>query len=237
MSAKSSNSASSNNPTSTRHRLLIAVKFAAAALFVKIFLAILAEYPSYFPADFDANFLIGRRSYFYGVYSVAFYTHIISGPLALIGGSFLMLSGGRGRYRRVHRWVGRVQALLVLGLVTPSGLVMARYALAGGFAGMGLAVLSLATALCLGLAVYQARCRQFRSHQIWTTRAFILLSSPLLLRLISGAAIVMRLDTDWFYRLNAWLSWIVPLAIFEAWQHGSRKLASAPVVLYDPRTE
>jgi hypothetical protein len=204
-------------------KLLTLAKLAAAVLFVKVFLAILVEYPSYFPADFDANFLVGRESYFHGTYSVAFYTHIVSGPLALISASFLMLTGGRRAYRQAHRWVGRSQGILVLALVIPSGLVMSRYALAGPVAGLGLAMLSLATAGCVAMAVLRARARQFRVHRQWATRSFILLSSPLLLRLVSGFAIVEKLDSDWFYRLNAWLSWFVPLLAYEAWRWSRRR--------------
>ena len=203
-------------------RLRILIFLAAAALFTKVFLSILVEYRFYFPANFDAVFLIGRREYFHGPYRIAFYAHIISAPLALAGASFLMLSGGRSRYVGIHRWTGRVNSLMVLVLVVPSGLFMAFYAVAGPIAGVGLGTLSMATAVCLVLAVQNARARRFQAHQRWACRTFILLSSPLLLRVLSGAATLSQLDSNWFYRLNAWVSWLCPLIIYEAWWRSNR---------------
>jgi hypothetical protein len=65
--------------------------------------------------------------------------------------------------------------------------------------------------------LYFARTKDFRLHRRWATRCFLLLASPLLLRLIAGAAIVTHMESDWFYRLNAWLSWLIPLTIYETW--------------------
>ena len=192
--------------------------FAVGILFAKVLLSILAEYRWYFPANFDASaFLSGRRHSFLGLYRAAFYAHIISGPVAVLLGVFLMISGGRARYFTIHRLAGRLLILLVLVVVTPSGFVMARHATAGPVAAYGFASLSVATAACAAVALHYVRARKFRAHQNWATRCFLLLASPLLLRLISGATIVLQVESDWTYRLNAWVSWVIPLAIYEAW--------------------
>ena len=197
-------------------RLLIV---AASLLFVKTFVAILVEYRWYFPPDFEASaFLTGRRESFRGIYPAAFYTHLVSGPLALVFGVMLMLTGGRPRFRTLHRLAGRGQMLLVLLAVVPSGLVMAAEAYSGPIAGCGFAALSLATGACALAAIWHARARCFASHRLWASRCFVLLGSPLLLRIVAGATIVTGIESEWTYRLNAWLSWLVPLAIFEAWR-------------------
>ncbi len=190
---------------------------AAALLFAKVFVSILAQYRFYFPADFESDFLSLRRDIFHGLYRVAFYAHIISAPIALLNGLFLIVSGEVGRYRKIHRWVGRLLAMLVLGFVSPSGLVMAAHAPAGPIAGAGLASLAIGTAGSLIMAVRHARQRRFRMHQRWATRCFVLLCSSLLLRMITGVVIVLQLDPDANDRLNPWLSWLVPLACYEAW--------------------
>jgi hypothetical protein len=206
---------------------------AAAVLFAKVLVSILLEYRWYFPADFDSSaFLNGRRNSFFGIYRAAFYAHIISGPVAVVLGLFLMVSGGRARYRHIHRPAGRLQMLIVLAVVLPSGLVMARQAFAGPIAAYGFASLSVATAACAAVALYCVRARNFRSHQRWATRCFLLLASPLLLRLVAGAVIVMQLESEWSYRLNAWLSWIIPLAVYEVWW---RRSASSNWKLALPR--
>ncbi len=212
-------------------RLRSIVLFAAAALFLKVFLSILYEYRSYFPADFDSAFLSGRRDSFYGPYCVAFYAHIISSPVSLIAAMFLLFSGRLSQQGGIHRYAGRLQAVIVLAVVAPSGLFMSMYAFAGPVAGAGLATLSIATAGCLVFAVRDARLRRFSAHRRWASRCCILLVSPLLLRLISGAAIVSQLDSDWFYRLNAWFSWLAPLLIYETCRWFGNTRACAPTRL------
>lgn len=193
----------------------------AGLLFAKAFLSILYQYRFYFPADFESDFLIVRREWFHGIYRSAFYAHIVSAPVALLAGLFLVVSGPNRRYRHLHRLAGRCLAVLVFAFVSPSGLIMAAYAPAGMFAGAGLATLDVGTAYCLIMAIRQARLRQFRSHQRWAMRCFILLCSPLLLRLTTGFVIVMQLDPDWNDRLNPWISWLIPLVIHEIRLHVS----------------
>lgn len=186
-------------------------------LFAKAFLSILYQYRFYFPADFESDFLIVRRDWFHGVYRSAFYAHIVSAPVALLAGLFLVVSGPNRRYRHLHRLVGWFLAVLVFAFVSPSGLVMAAYAPAGMFAGTGLAALATGTSVSLIMAIRGARDGRIEIHQRWAMRCFILLCSPLLLRLITGFVIVIRLDPDWNDRINPWLSWLFPLVGFEFW--------------------
>ncbi len=183
----------------------------------RVLSGIIFEYRLYFPANFEAAFLIGREESFTPVYAAAFYTHILSGPPAILLAAFLIGSGGRARLRLWHRWAGRALGLLIFAALLPSGLVMATQALAGFIAGAGFAALAIATAVCAAAAIASARARRFAPHQRWAGRTFMLLVSPLLLRVISGVLIVTGADSETAYCLNAWLSWLVPLMIYEAW--------------------
>ena len=198
-------------------------KIAAILVFflcAKVFVSILYEYRWYFPADFvRANFLLDRQDYFYGTYSAAFYTHIISGPIALLIGAFLVWSGTRQRFRRLHRLAGRIQLPLVVLLVVPSGMVMATKALTGPIAGAGFMVLAALTAGSMVATVQFARAGKLKLHRQWATRSFLLLCSPFLLRLMNGATIVSGTDSETTYQLTAWLSWILPLATYQLFQH------------------
>ena len=198
-------------------------KWAIVALFAKVLVSILFEYTRYFPADFSSDFLSGRRDYFYGLYGVAFYVHIISGPLALIAGAFLMFSGTRIRFQKLHRSLGKLQAVIVIALVVPSGLVMATKSIAGPAAGVGLGLHGLVTAACMCLAIYFATRRQLARHRRWATRCFLLLCAPLVLRLINGAAITSGFETESIYIVNAWASWIAPLVAYESFRMRKRK--------------
>jgi hypothetical protein len=47
-------------------------------------------------------------------------------------------------------------------------------------------------------------------------RCYLLLCSAVVIRVISGAVSVTGIQGDWTYPLASWVSWLVPMATFEA---------------------
>jgi uncharacterized membrane protein YozB (DUF420 family) len=193
---------------------------------VKILLAILVEYRFYFPANFDTAFLVGREDIFAGAYRAAFYIHIVVGPVCLVFAAILLASGSslsdsesrmisRRRCSQMHRRLGRLQALLVLGLLLPTGLVMSTHAFAGPIAVAAFATLSITTAIAVIAAIITAMQGKVTRHRRWAMRTLLLLASPLLLRFMSGLLAASGWESDRTYQLNAWSSWLVPLIVFE----------------------
>lgn len=193
------------------------VRWIAILLFVKTIGAVLYEYRWYFPLDFQQSaFLIGREESFTPGYRVAFFVHLFAGPVALLSATFLMVSGLKkaSRFRRWHSIVGRLLFVAVVPL-SLSGMVMAFKSFAGPIAGVSFLVLAILTlGSCWGAAVYAMK-KKFTAHQVWATRCFLLLCSPLLLRIVGGIAIVSGTESEAIYRWNAWLSWVVPLLVYE----------------------
>lgn len=201
-----------NTQSTTMQRVLTLL---AGLLIVKVTVAVVLGYQNYFPPNFESDFLRGRESYFSGRYEWAFYTHIASGPCSLMLGMILVSDRFRLRFPRWHRLLGRIQVASVLLLVTPSGLWMAYYAAAGPIAGVGLAALGVATAVCITIGWRLAVKRRFAEHRRWMWRSFLLLCSAVVLRLFGGLATVVGVDAPWFDPLATWMSWILPLTAFE----------------------
>ena len=186
----------------------------ACLLVIKTTLSTVCVYGDYFPPNFDATFLLGRERYFDGAYRWGFYAHILSGPFNLLAGLFLISARMRQRYPKVHRVVGRLQVATILAFLLPSGLWMSRYAISGAVAGAGFACLSVVTAVCAVMGWRAAVGRRFAEHQRWMLRCFALLCSAVVIRVIGGLS--EALAADWTYPWAAWLSWLLPLAVFEA---------------------
>ena len=184
----------------------------------------LAPYVDYLPPNFNSDFLRGRRNYFFGGYHWAFYTHIFSGPLALLLGTILMSDTVRRRWPLWHSRLGRLEVAVVLLAVAPSGLWMARHAAAGPVAAAGLALLAILTAVCSALGWRAAVQRRFRDHERWMRRTYLLLASAIVLRMIGGLATVVGVSAPWYDPAAIWASWIVPLAAHEL---GTRLAAPA----------
>jgi len=206
------------------------LRLLAALLILKVTFSIVSVYPAYFPPDFAADFLQGRKAEFFGGYAVAFYTHIVTGPMTLLLGLVLMSPRIRRRFPRGHARLGRLQVLLILLLLTPSGLWMAPYAQTGNLGRTGFAVLALATGLTAWQGWRAAVARRFGEHERWMGRCYVLLCSAVVLRLIAGAQTLTGMEADWTYPLAAWASWLVPLTVWET-IHRRRGTDRKPLVV------
>lgn len=200
-----------------RYSLLLTILRCVFVLLVlRVLVAIVANYPDYFPPRFDSLFLEGREATFQGMYRVAFYIHIFVGPIALINGLILLSETIRKRCGKLHRMLGRVQVAVLVCLLLPSSLVMSQHAYGGWLAGLSFAALSLLTGICAILGVKYARERKFVQHRRWMLRTFILLCSAVVLRLISGMLDTIKVSHPEFaYIIASWCSWLLPLLIFE----------------------
>lgn len=197
------------------------------ALILRILASILANYPDYFPPNFDSLFLQGREATFAGVYRVAFYVHILSAPFVLASGLILLSEWVRQRAGAFHCVLGRIHVGVLLVLVLPSSAAMSREAFGGWAAGVSFLVLTAATAGCAIAGVIYARRRQYARHRRWMLRTYVLICSAVVLRLISGTAGTIGVaDPEQAYIVAAWISWTVPLAMLEI---AERLRSRAPV--------
>ena len=201
---------------------LFLIKKTSCVLTIVIVLFVLAgivsQYHTYFPPDFQApGFLKGRQAFFAGAYRIAFYSHVICGPFAILIGMYLYRTGTRGIRLGIHRALGKVQFLLIAIVLVPSGLVMATRAHTGVLAGAGFAFLSVFTMVSAIQAVAHIRQRDLIQHRRWASRLVILLLSPILLRILSMVFLGLGVDSHGTYQFSAWASWLFPLVIFEAW--------------------
>ena len=187
-----------------------------ALLVIRVLITILLEYRFYFPPDFDqAFFLAGRRESFYGWYSAGFYLHIISGPIAIVAVLVMLATGKSKRFRTVHRATGKMLALITVFAVCPGGFLIAFQSIGGPIASYGFCRLGMATLVSVLATAHFARKKQIKTHMNWAYRSAILLCSPVLLRLATGLFSVTDVESIHTYRALAWLSWILPLVIFE----------------------
>lgn len=199
-----------------RTLLLTAARWLAGVLVVRVLLSVLANYPDYFPPNFDSLFLDGRERTFWGWYAVAFYVHILTSPWALLAGLVLLSDRVRRRWPGWHRRLGRVQVVLILAAVVPSAAVMALRAYAGPAAGASFFLLAVATGYCAARGWREAVRRRFDAHRRWMVRCAVLLGSAVTLRLLSGAISLSGVsDPEAAYILAAWASWLGPLAACE----------------------
>ena len=205
------------------------LRWLGAILVLRVLLTILYDYPDYFPPNFESLFLQGREMTFVGVYKIAFYTHILSAPFALVNGLVLLSESFRRFFPRIHRLLGWIQILVLLGLVLPSGAAMSRHSYGGWSAGLSFLMLSVVTAGCAIIGVIHAQNRRYTLHRRWMIRCYALISSAVFLRLISGAALVAGVASpEVAYIFAAWSSWLAPLTLCFFLTRNSVEVAAGP---------
>jgi hypothetical protein len=200
----------------TSHASTMVLRGLAIVLILRVLVAILSNYPDYFPPNFDSLFLQGREATFHGAYRMAFYTHLVTGPFVLLAGVALLSEHVRRHYGAWHRQLGRVHVAVLLIFVLPSSVVLARHAFGGWPAGLNFLALSAATAICAIVGVVHACRHSYDRHRRWMLRSYILICSAVALRLMSGAAGLLGVGSpESAYIAAAWASWLLPLAAFE----------------------
>ena len=158
--------------------------------------------------------------------------HIVASMLAILIGPFQFLPGIRkGRWLKVHRWLGRTYLLSILfgGL---SGLYMAQLAYGGPIARLGFTSLAILWLLSGYRAYKHIRSKEIDRHREWMTRNYALTFAAVMLRLWNPLFGAIGIDFTTGYVVVAWLCWI-PNLIIAQWmisqsrwsQRNSRRVA------------
>lgn len=141
--------------------------------------------------------------------------HVVGGVIALLVGPLQFVRRIRARRPALHRATGLV-FVAACAAAAPSGFVLALGTTAGPAAGAGFALLALLLAVFAGLGLRSALERRFAEHREWMLRAYALVAAAITLRLMLPASALLGFDFLEAYRVIAWLSWTMNLALVEA---------------------
>jgi len=178
-------------------------------LLLAIFLFILAS--RYLMLNPDTYF--PEQKLVYMAHTTMLLMHIIGAMAAIIIGPFQFLDGIRkGRWLKIHRWLGRIYLLGVLfgGF---GGLYMARLAYGGLPAQLGFAVLGLLWLFTGWMAYILIRNKELERHREWMIRNYALTFAGVMLRLWLPLLTSIGLDFTIAYIAVAWLCWIPNLFV------------------------
>ena len=183
-----------------------------------VFLLLFAAFPVLISTGYltmnPENFFEEQRAV-YVAHLAMLMVHIVGAMLAILFGPFQFLPGLRkGRWLKVHRWLGRTYLLSVLfgGL---GGLYMSRLSYGGTLSHLGFGTLACLW-LYTGYRAYRhIRNKEVEQHRQWMTRNYALTFAGVMLRIwvpLSGAA---GIDFLTAYQAIAWLCWVPNLLAAE----------------------
>ena len=155
--------------------------------------------------------------------------HISGGIVALICGTLQLWTGLRQRAMRLHKWTGRVY-LVGVAVGALGAFLMTYYTTPHSF---GVALMGLATAwlLTTGIAWAAILRGMVQMHREWVVRSYLVTFAFVSFRVISDnlprLAAKLGSSPDDALANVTWLSWVVPLALYEVILQG-RKLFRSP---------
>ena len=184
-----------------------------------VFLLLMAIMPvlvslDYLTLDPD-NFPFTQQKAVYTAHMTMLITHIIASMLAILIGPFQFLPGLRkGRWLKVHRWLGRTYMLSILfgGL---SGLYMAQFAHGGIITELGFGTLAVLW-LYSGYRAYRhIRNKDLEAHRQWMIRNYALTFAGVMLRVWAPLSVGMGADFTTAYIIIGWVCWVPNLLVAE----------------------
>ena len=193
-------------------KLLLSAGWLFMAGLAMLIAAIASRYLSLNPASY-----FDRQREVYSAHSIGLFAHIAGGVLALSLGPFQFVSRLRqGRWKRVHRWLGRIYLIAVL-LSGFGGLYLVSIAYGGPLNQLGFGALDLFWLVSCFKAYQSIRGGDVQAHRRWMVRNYAATFGAVTLRLWLAGLTVAGFDFLRAYQLVAWLSWIPNLLVAECW--------------------
>jgi len=156
---------------------------------------------------------------------IALYAHVPSALFCLPACLLLLVQRVRVRVPRLHRWLGRVTAVLLLLVVVPSGMYLALLAQGGWVATLGFWLTGVITWVAMILSVQRARAGDMKSHRRFSTHVVAQLSVAVLSRFFLVAMEEAELYSEAAYVAALWVP-VIGCAVVAEVLTGPRRWSS-----------
>ncbi len=187
-------------------------------LLLAFFFVLMAQITlQYIPIRTDAAFLQIKQEYM-GIipWRIAFFVHVFTSVFVLAAGFTQFSPRILGRYKKIHRTMGKVYVIVILFITGPASFIMALLANGGILSRIAFTCLSVLWMYTTAKAWQTARARQFAEHRNWMYRSYALTLSAITLRAWKWLLIALfhlrPLNT---YMIVAWLGFVPNLLIAE----------------------
>ena len=139
--------------------------------------------------------------------------HITAGSTALLIGPFQLWSGLRNRFRRAHRWTGRVY-MTAMALSVSAAIALALTPSYGWIYGLGLGLLAFAWTATCSVAFYAIRRGNIALHRRWMIRAYVINFGFVFYRVTELGLVALGIGSETERNIvEAWSCWSVPLVL------------------------
>lgn len=187
-------------------------------ILICFFLLMLNITLKYISFDSDVAFLQIKQTEVQTVpyYLFIFYVHVCSSIFTLLAGFTQFNTTILNQKPRIHRFIGKMYVVVVLGLAAPSGFFIGLYANGGVYSKIAFVILSILWFYFTLKAFVAIKNRQLNRHKAFMLRSFALAFSAITLRLWKVILVYLFQPSPMdLYQVIAWLGWIPNLLLIE----------------------
>ncbi len=145
-----------------------------------------------------------------------FYGHVLGGIVCFLTGPFLLWNRLLARLPKLHRWLGRVYGVAVLGWAGPTGIYLACHAKGGAPGRAAFLLLGLLWWGSTARGVQAIVARRTAEHRRWMLRSYAVALSAVYFRMAHAALFWAGLPDEPNYIASLWFSLAASLAVGEA---------------------
>jgi uncharacterized membrane protein len=149
------------------------------------------------------------------VWMLALRAHVVAAAVCLPGCLLLCSATLLRRAPRLHRWLGRITATLVLLALVPSGFYLSLFAKGGAPSTLGFMLSGAIVAVAMIRGVRAARARRFREHRRFALHVLAQLSVAVTSRAMLFAFDAAAVDERVAYLVSLWLPVVGSFALVE----------------------
>jgi len=139
------------------------------------------------------------------VWVLALQVHVAAAAFCLPACLFLSSMSVVHRTPRLHRWLGRVTATLLLFALLPTGFYLSLFAKGGLPSTLGFMVSGVIVGVAMARGVRAARARRFLEHRRWVLHVLAQLSVAVTSRAMLFAFDAAGVDEELAYIVSLWL--------------------------------
>lgn len=149
------------------------------------------------------------------VWMLALRVHVVAAAVCLPGCLVLFSTAIMRRAPRLHRWLGRATAVLVLFALVPSGFYLSLFAKGGLLSTVGFCASGLIAGVAMCRAVSAARARRYVEHRRFALHVLAQLSVAVTSRAMLFALDAAAVDEQLAYIVSLWLPVVGSFALVE----------------------
>lgn len=169
----------------------------------------------YFDTDRLAPFVIEKLPLrFETLWLHSLRVHVAS-ALVAFPSCLLLMTRGLQRRKQIHRWLGRVTGVVVLGALVPSGVVLSLEAKGGAAGALGFLLSALIVSVGMYAGVVSARRKQLARHAYAMRHVVAQMSVAVTSRAMLVALNVAGMQPDTAYLVALWVPVIGSACVVE----------------------